>query len=887
MESYLRFVDRFPRLVLALLAAVTVFFALQLPRLTADSNPYLLPDTHPARQTILDMQKEFTGTFDAALLAIHNPGGVFNRDTLDAVYDLTQASRVLVLANADDAAQLQALAHKHGTTHPAFAQAALALLADGLVQNDYAAAEKLREMGKALPLDGAERDFLAFLPRRLNPIKELAGMAATENIVARDGVLVVRNAVPDKRLAPEVVRREVMGNRMLVGGAVSADEKVALIAVELFIKQEDAEGQLRAYQAFRDMVDGYVKAHPRFAQANQVYIAGVPIFIAEQKKLIDSDLGRLFPVVIAVVAAILVVFFRRPLGVALPLVNVVMAAIWTLGLMALMRAPLDLITSALPVFLVTICGADAIHMMSEYYSQRAAGHGAREAVRRMVREMFSPVVLTTVTTVAGFLFATSTNISSIRSFGLYMAAGLVFAQLTALLLVPAWLNLFGGRGKAPAGSTAAAPARHEWLGNALVALFRPVLRHRLAVGAGFALLLAAAGLMATRIHVEDAGSSYFAADNPFRQADEFVNRHLAGTSPGWVRVVTSEPRGALTLQTVRFIQELDRFLEAQPNVTYTYSLAKYVQRMNLVLNDMNPAYDRLPAPLEKITVTDAGGRSSVETVSGEDIVSQAILMYENGGGSDLTNVTNRDFSQAVTMFTMNTTRASDYERLLGTLDGWLKQHKPAHVEVVLGGTPVIWSGVLREILAGQLTSFLLALAAVGAVLMLWLRSVRQGLLAALPLAATMVCYYGLMSALGIDLNIGTAIISFLVVGIVDYSVHFLHRIQSALGQGLAMDDALVHAIRHSGRSIVFNVLVFSCGFLTLVLSDFTPLQHLGLLVALALSISGLNSLLLISLLAPWALRSSQPARTSAAAGAIGPAAGCSLRDAGHNMAEGN
>lgn len=232
-------------------------------------------------------------------------------------------------------------------------------------------------------------------------------------------------------------------------------------------------------------------------------------------------------------------------------------------------------------------------------------------------------------------------------------------------------------------------------------------------------------------------------------------------------------------------------------------------------------------------------------------------MYENGGGSDLTNVLNSDFSKAISMFTMNTTRASEYQQLLKALDTWLASNTPAGVEVRIGGSPVIWTGVLQEIVKGQLTSFLLALSAVTLVLVLWLRSFSQGVLAALPLATTMVCYYGLMTALGIDLNIGTAIISFLVVGIVDYSVHYLHRIQSARAQGMDLDTALLHAIRHSGRSIIFNVLVFSLGFLTLLLSEFTPIVHLGALVALALSISGCLSLFLITLLAPVFLRDSK------------------------------
>jgi predicted RND superfamily exporter protein len=301
-----------------------------------------------------------------------------------------------------------------------------------------------------------------------------------------------------------------------------------------------------------------------------------------------------------------------------------------------------------------------------------------------------------------------------------------------------------------------------------------------------------------------------------------------------------------------FVEKLDHFLESQPNVTYTYSMAKYVKRLNYVMHGMDPAFNRLPRETETMTTTDPEtGAAFTETIPGDEIVSQAILMYENGGGSDLTNVLNSDYSKAVTMFTMNTTRASEYEELLKRLDVWLAANQPKDLTVVTGGSPVIWTGVLREIMNGQITSFVLALAAVTLTLMLWLRSWRHGILTALPLACTMVAYYGIMSLLRIDLNIGTAIISFLVVGIVDYSVHYLHRIKHEMAEGAELDTALLRAVRHSGRSIVFNVLVFSLGFLSLLASDFTPIVHLGALVALALVISGFMSLFLLAVLAPW------------------------------------
>ena len=840
METYLRFVESRARWILALLALATAFFGAQLPRITFDSNPYLLAESHPARKSILDLQKEFGGTFDAVQVALHSEGGVVNRATLDAVYDLTQASRRLMLATPEDAQRLRGLADEFGAAAPGFKPLVDGMLGDGLDQNDYFAAERLEAMAAGMGLPAAERSFLSHLPRRLNPLKAVASLAATDNILTVDGTLSVTKALRDKKTDPAAVRAQVMGNEMM-RGLVSADEKVTQVVVEVALKQDDADGQLRAYEAFERLVADYRRDHPDFR--DEVHIAGAAVAIAEAKRLTDHDLNLLFPLVVAVIGAVLAVYFRRPLGFALPLLNVVGCTVWTLGAMSLLHVPLDTVTSMLPVFLITICGADAIHLMNEYYEPEAQGGGAREAVRRTVRQMFMPVVLTTVTTVIGFLFSTATNISSIRAFGLFMGVGLLSAQVISLLLIPAWLGLTRARPR-PTGA-AAAPAGAGPLERALQAGLEWVIRHRRLAFWGFAAFAVAGGWLAARIVVEDAGSSYFKEDNAFRKADEFINAHVSGTSPGWLRIENTRDRTVLDTGTVAFIEQLDDFVKRQPHVGYTYSLASYLRRMNLALHDMRPEHDRIPRKSEQI-----GG----EAVDGDDLVSQLVLMYENGGGDELNYVLKRDASASAMLFAMNTTKASEYKQFLASLDAWLKAHKPGHLEVTVAGVPVVWSGVLDEIIAGQAVSIVLALASVCAALMAWLRSVKEGLLATLPLAATMVAYYGLMSLAGIELNIGTALISFIVVGIVDYSVHYLHRIKDGLARGLSVDDALRHAIRHSGRSIAFNVAVFSAGFLVLLFSDYTPIVYLGGLVALALLVSGFMSLFLISLLAPACLR---------------------------------
>lgn len=852
MERYLNVVERYARTIIFVLVAITAYFTYALGSLVSDTNPYLLKESHPARKTILDLQQEFTGTYDSVMVAMENRQSVFNTQTLNAQFEISQAIRRLMLANAEDEAELRRIVGQHETDSRA-QRLVTDILSAGFAQNDYALAKTLRDHARDQGWNARDQQFLGFLAERINPIQEMASMADLENIsVAADGELWIHKTLHALDMDPKLVETQIMGNEQMVGGVVSPDKTVALVIAELGTKQDDAQAQLRAYHQVRQIVADYQSLHPRFT--DEVFIAGTPIFIAAQQEIIDHDLALLFPVVFLLVTSLLVFFFRRPLGVLLPLFNILFCTIWSLGLMALLKVPIDLLTSVLPVFLFTICCSDAIHVMAEYYEQLNAGKSSREANRETMRRMVNPVVLTTVTTIATFLISTTNNIVSIRNFGVFMSIGLTAALIISLLLIPAWISIWGKD-----QSLRKTVFKHSVISRHLVACCARLIRWRkpvLIVSLPLLVLMTAFTFM---VKIEDSGVAYFKKDSAVRISDELINHsHIAGTSPGWISFDTQTPRGALTTEVVQFLDKLDLFLKAQPNVSYTYSVAAYVKRMNLVLNDMSPDYLRVPQAREPITAVSNQGLAETFEVDGNALIEQHILMFENSGGSDLQNVLNADYSKALTLYTMTSSVASDYKELLDRLDAWLLVNKPAHLHVTHAGTPHIWTGVLREITQGQVLSFSLALLVVTLMMMVWLKSVRLGILGMLTLLTTSVTVYGCMYLLNIELNIGTTLVTFLVVGVVDYAVHLLSRIKLLVLQGVHVDEAILTAMHSVGRSTVVNVVIFSVGFLALLFSAYKPVVDLGVLVALALFSSGVMTILLVTLIAPWFFAASTP-----------------------------
>ena len=59
-------------------------------------------------------------------------------------------------------------------------------------------------------------------------------------------------------------------------------------------------------------------------------------------------------------------------------------------------------------------------------------------------------------------------------------------------------------------------------------------------------------------------------------------------------------------------------------------------------------------------------------------------------------------------------------------------------------------------------------------LILTFSSIIKGLIAMIPLVSTILVNYGIMGLMGISLDLGTSVVSCIVIGIgVDYSIHYL------------------------------------------------------------------------------------------------------------------
>src|SRR5690606_38138591 len=335
------------------------------------------------------------------------------------------------------------------------------------------------------------------------------------------------------------------------------------VQVEFNIAEDDSPAMLMAYREISRIIDDM---SAQDGIIDRVYLSGPPMIAAQTATSMEQDNQTLLPGVLLVIITVLLLSFGRLQGVVAPLLIAVIALFWTLGLMAVAGVKQNIVSSMLPVFIIAIAVCDAIHFLSTYYRllpdnpDRAA---RTQAASEALRKLFWPMLVTTVTTMAGFFALSWTEVVFIREFGIFVGFGVLFAWLITMLLLPALVIIW----KAPRPRYGLLVSN---LITRLMALFGRIAGHGNGVVIA-AVVLMRAGLITTqqRVTVDKQVIGYLQEDRRIRQGDAAINAEIGGS-----RVVSSpldskDKYGFKSPDALPAVAVLQQRLQQSPRVGFT------------------------------------------------------------------------------------------------------------------------------------------------------------------------------------------------------------------------------------------------------------------------------------------------------------------------------
>jgi len=580
----------------------------------------------------------------------------------------------------------------------------------------------------------------------------------------------------------------------------------------------------------------------------KVYYTGKPVVTYFLGKGIGSDMRVLFPLSLGVIFTILFLSFRSVRGVVLPLSVVMASVVWTLGLMSLTKVPLSHGTEFIAILILAIGVADGIHILSQYYLKAAEFPDKRSLVSAIMRDLRVPVILTSLTTMVGFLALDTSGVNTLMILGAFTAFGVGVALMFSLTLIPAGLILV----KVP--SRTLQRKRGGLAERLMVGYGKLLIRYRRVLPGLIVVVIIFSLWGMTRIRAESSSIENFHPDHPLRIAAEKIDEDFVGTTNLTI-VVEGRERDAIKdpviLERMGALQDT---LKTLPHVRKAQSIVDFIALMNQAMHEDNPAYRRVPNPVEEETVRLTDGQAEVIRVPGRELVSQYLQLYElSSKPDDFANLVDYDYRMAkITAFldTDHSSALKSVDTALRGQNGLIERYfGDLPVEVELTGMGEIFLAVNRLIVTGQLKSLGVSLILVGLCTGLMFRSVIKGLFSALPLFFALFLNFALMGWAGIYLNLETMIIASIAIAIgVDYAIHFIHRYDISVKRTGSFEEGVLHTMRESGVAILLNALTVAIGFAVLLFSAFKGVGEFGLLIAIAMITACLGALTILPIL---------------------------------------
>lgn len=701
------------------------------------------------------------------------------------------------------------------------------LVAHDEIENSYTKADNVAFIV-------APRDGKVFTRETLRALRELteAGWTVPRSIrvdsitnfqhsVADGDDLIVNDLVPDPdALSDEeiaAIARAALAEPAIVGGLLSRRAHVSSVNVRLEMPGDSREATDASKEVMgfaRRLRDDFEMRYPSL----DIHLMGQVVVNHAFNEIAEADAASLVPLMFIVVILLIGLFLRSLSAVLTTSVLILFSIAATVGVLGWLGFQVNQINVSAPVIILTLAVSDCVHLLVHYLNDLRGGMDKHAAMQHTVEVNLVPVFLTSFTTAIGFFALNTSDSPPFRELGTVVGFGVFGAMLFTLAMLPAMMLWLPVRVRAQ--------TRFQQFN--LAGLADRILAHHRAylLGAtGIALILMA---FMPRNELNDDTVEYFSPALEVRQAFDFVQDNLTGVDTIAYSLNAGGPSGINEPGYLKKVDAFKTWLEQQPETTHVSSFVDVVKRLNRNLHGGDPAYYRIPDE--------------------RDLIAQYVLLYELSlpQGLDLNDSIN--FDKSATRLSVNVSNVAsreliDFEQRAAA---WLEQNAP-EFRTHGSSLSVMFAHIGQNNIYSMLQGSLIAVVLIAITLILFLRSVKFGLMSLLPNAFPAAIAFGVWGIFDGKVNLAAAGVFSITLGIVvDNTIHFFSKyLYARRARGRSTEDAVRYAFSTVGAALLVTTVALTLGFLILAQSDFDVNATMGLMTAMVIGIALVFDLLFL------------------------------------------
>lgn len=440
----------------------------------------------------------------------------------------------------------------------------------------------------------------------LEGIKSINSITKIDYVYSLDGGLAAGQLLDDdytgskadiQKIKQKIIDWQDMYNRVIIDDDFQAAQIAATIDPEFGSTQ-----QIELLHKIQEIAYKAIEGHKL-----EVRFYGDPVLSDNASDYMIHDLITLIPLVTLVVLLSLYFSFHTFSGTLLPLISVLMATIWSCGIMSLAHVTFTIVASVIPVCLIACGSAYGIHVITHYEAavKKIEGEITKEnhaeAICAGLKDVWIAVLLAAVTTIAGFISLVTSPIEPLKSFAIFSALGVAFSLIISITFIPAALymrpiNRIGKHRFSQLSEKIKAKVlrererlgghKAEARGRTLYNIYHfcAGTKPRLVI---FSVLICLFSFLGVKqLVINTALVDYFPANSKFREDIKFVDETFAGTNDVYF-VISGQEKGDMTKpEILKAVDDLQNHLldDYPEQIGKAVSFTTFIKRMNQVMH---------------------------------------------------------------------------------------------------------------------------------------------------------------------------------------------------------------------------------------------------------------------------------------------------------------
>ena len=646
----------------------------------------------------------------------------------------------------------------------------------------------------------------------------------------------------------EALRKRVSSNTLYRNHVISDDHKTAAIILEteaVVGVGPDPGNELDSMDALDDFEEaaGLMEENPspdaQDSETRYFSEAENELVVAAVKKIVQRHEGEGFELVFSGGPAIqdvfnktvmsdtrlcvllalitnilfLAVLFRRVSGVLLPVLIVFSALLCTMGLFPVFNVPFKLTGTIIPAFLVAVGVADSVHILAIFYRRLNEGATREEAICHSLGHSGLAVFMTSMTTAAGLLSFSMAELTALAELGIFAATGVMIAFLFTVVMLPSALALF------PIKAAKGGAARTMLMDRFLLFFARFSTARPWVIVIVCMALFAFPAFYLPRLVFSDDVVAYLPDDMEERVNILDLDHRLKGVMAMEAVIdfgrseALYEPKSLHDIEA--FIREVEKIKIGGLFVGKVISINDVVKEINQAMGDNAPANYAIPDDRQAIA--------------------QELLLFENSGSDDLERIVDSQFSKTRVTIKLPWADSVVYEAALNEVRRIFDDIFGPNVSLTLTGELALMAKTIPVALRSMTKSYGIAFVVITIMMILLVGHLKTGLISMFPNLLPIVLVMGLISFVGITLNLNTLMIGSIAMGlVVDDTMHFLYNFRRFRRNGHDAKKSVRYTLLGTGRALLITSMVLCGGFLVLLAATLKTSIQFGIFTALIL-----------------------------------------------------